>query len=150
MSKSNNAVPASIAHALLQNLRKQFPVFRDASPLAIGIDKEIIARLPETDQKVLRVAMAMHTKSTVYLRKVTKATTRLHLDGSVAEQLTDAHKTHAATVLAQRVKRNEQFQQSQREYELRVKREAEEAEAARVRTEKLSQLAAKFSRIATY
>jgi ProP effector len=145
MSKSTNAVPASIAHALRQNFRKQFPVFRDALPLAIGIDRQIVARLPDTDPKVLRVAMAMHTKSTPYLRKMTKAVTRFNLDDSAAEELNESHRSHAATVLIERIKRNEEFEKAQREYELRVKQEAEEAEAARLRAEKINQLAAKFS-----
>jgi ProP effector len=146
MRKSTNAVPASIAHALLQNLRKQFPVFNSAQPLAVGIDKQIIARLPDTDSKVLRVAMAMHTKSTPYLRKMTKAVTRFNLDGSAAEALNESHRSHAATVLAERIKRNEEFEKARREHELHVKREAEEAEAARLRAEKITQLAAKFAR----
>ena len=146
MSKSTNAVPAPIAHALLQNLRKQFAVFRDNLPLAIGIDKQIIASLPGTDSKVLRVSMSMHTKSTPYLRKMTKAATRFNLDGSAAEGLNESHRSHAATVLAERIKRNEEHEKSQREYELRAKREAEEAETARLRAEKINQLAAKFSR----
>jgi ProP effector len=146
MSKSTNAVPASIAHALLQNFRKQFPVFRDALPLAIGIDRQISARLPDTDPQVLRVAMAMHTKSNPYLRRMTKAVTRFNLDGSIAEELNETHRSHAATMLAQRIMRNEEFQKVQREHELRVKQEAKEAEAARLRAEKISQLAQRFSR----
>jgi len=146
MSKSTNAIPASIAHALLQNFRKQFPVFRDAQPLAIGIDKQIIAHLPDTDPKVLRVAMSMHTKSTPYLRKMTKAATRFNLDGSAAEELNESHRSHAAAVLAERIKRNEEFEKARREHESRVKREAEEAEAARLRAEKINQLAQRFSR----
>ena len=146
MNKSTNAVPASIAHALLQKLRKEFPVFRDTLPLAIGIDKQIVARLPDTDRRVLRVSMAMHTKSTPYLRKMAKAVTRFNLDASPAEELSDVHRIHAGTVLAQRIKRNEEFQKAQREQELRAKREAEEAEVARLQAEKINQLAAKFTR----
>lgn len=146
MNTPNNAVPATIAHALLQNLRKDFPVFHDCQPLAIGIDKQIVARLPETDRKVLRVALAMHTKSSNYLRRLSKAKTRFNLDGSAAENLAQSHVTYASTVLKERAKRKEQYQQAQRELELQAQREAEEIEAARVRAEKIGLLAAKFSR----
>lgn len=146
MNKSSNAVPASIAHALLQKLRKEFPVFRDNLPLAIGVDKQIVALLPDADRKVLRVSMSMHTKSTAYLRKMTKAPQRFNLDGSAAEALNDSHRNHAAQVLAERVRRNDESQKAQQEHELRVRREAEDAEAARLRAEKINLLAAKFSR----
>ena len=149
MNTPNNAVPATIAHALLQNLRKDFPVFHDCLPLAIGIDKQIVARLPETDRKVLRVALAMHTKSSNYLRRLSKAKTRFNLDGSAAEDLAQSHVTYASTVLKERSKRKEENQQAQRELELQTQREAEETETARVRSEKIGLLAAKFSRSGT-
>ncbi len=149
MNTPNNVVPASIAHALLQHLRKDFPVFHDCLPLAIGIDKQILARLPETDRKVLRVALAMHTKSSNYLRRLSKAKTRFNLDGSAAEDLNQSHQAYASTVLNERAKRNEANQQAQRELELQAQREAAEAEAARIRAEKIAQLAAKFSRSGT-
>lgn len=149
MNTPNNVVPASIAHALLQHLRKDFSVFHDCLPLAIGIDKQIVARLPETDRKVLRVALAMHTKSSNYLRRMAKAKNRVNLDGSAAEDLAQTHQAYASRVLQERVKRNEENQRAQRELELQAQREAAEAEAARIRAEKIGQLAAKFSRSGT-
>lgn len=146
MKTSNNAVPASIAHALLQNLRKDFPVFHDCLPLAVGIDKQIVAQSPEIDRKVLRVALAMHTKSSNYLRRLSKAKNRFNLDGSAAEDLAQSHQAYASTVLKERAKRKEENQKAQREHELLTQRAAQEAEAARIRAEKIVQLAAKFSR----
>ena len=145
-NRPSTAVPASIAQALLQILRKDFPVFRDYAPLAIGIDKQICARLPEVDKKVLRVALAMHTKSTPYLRLMSKAKNRIDLDGNVAEELTPSHQAYVAEVLKERAKRNEAFQRERRDRERQTQRDAAEAEAAEKRTAKLGQLVEKFSR----
>ena len=38
---------AQSPRALLKQLQQQFPAFRDCLPLAIGIDKQVVARLPE-------------------------------------------------------------------------------------------------------
>jgi ProP effector len=133
------ASPAQSARALLKEFQEKFEVFRDSMPLAIGIDKQLLARLPELDRKVLRIALGMHTNSSRYLRRMAKATTRVDLDGNTADEITEAHRTHAAEMLKERAKKEAEQRKAQR-----VAEEAEEA--ARKRDEKLNQLAAKFSR----
>jgi ProP effector len=133
------ASPAQSARALLKEFQEKFEVFRDSMPLAIGIDKQLLARLPELDRKVLRIALGMHTNSSRYLRRMAKATTRVDLDGNSADEITEAHRTHAAEMLKERAKKEAEQRKAQR-----VAAEAEEA--ARKRNEKLNQLAAKFSR----
>lgn len=128
---------------LLKQLEKNFAVFRDPVPLAIGIDKQIMAQLPDTERAVLRTALRMHTKSSRYLRAMAKATVRSNLDGSPADEITDIHRTHAATLLQERAKKEAE--------QRKAVRQAQEAqrkldEAAKLRAEKLNQLAAKFSR----
>ena len=91
----------------------------------------------------------MHTKSSNYLRRMAKGKKRVNLDGSAAEDLVQSHQAYASRVLKERAKRNEENQRAQRELELQAQREAAEAEAARVRAEKIAQLAAKFSRSGT-
>jgi ProP effector len=131
--------PAQSARALLKEFQEKFEVFRDSMPLAIGIDKQLLARLPELDRKVLRIALGMHTNSSRYLRRMAKATTRVDLDGNTADEITEAHRTHAAEMLKERAKKEAEQRKAQREA-------AEAEEAARIRNEKLNQLAAKFSR----
>lgn len=135
-----------IARALLKDLQTQFPVLRDALPLAIGIDKQLIARLPEINRKVLRTALGMHTNSLRYLKGIKKATVRFDIDGNPAGDVTDAQRTHAATVLDERSKKEAEQRKAQRAAaeaaEAQRKLEAE----AEKRAEKLNQLAAKFSR----
>jgi ProP effector len=133
------ASPAQSARALLKEFQEKFEVFRDSMPLAIGIDKQLLARLPELDRKVLRIALGMHTNSSRYLRRMAKATTRVDLDGNTADEITEAHRTHAAEMLKERAKKEAEQRKVQREA-------AEAEEAARKRNEKLNQLAAKFSR----
>lgn len=124
------------ARTLLKTLQESFAVLNDHAPLAIGIDKQIIARLPEINRKTLRVALNMHTNSLRYLKTMEKATHRLDLDGNNAEELSAEHRKYAADVLRERFKKNAERR--------KVQREAEEAE--RQRTEKLSQLVEKFGK----
>ena len=39
--------PGQNARALLKTLQENFPVFRECSPLVIGIDKQLLERLPD-------------------------------------------------------------------------------------------------------
>jgi hypothetical protein len=50
MNTKSKSIPVSDAQALLSTLKETFPVFLNHEPLAIGIDKQILARLPETAQ----------------------------------------------------------------------------------------------------
>ena len=62
------AAPAMSARALLKQLQQEFPAFRDCLPLAIGIDKQLLARMPGLDRKTMRAALGIHTGSMRYLR----------------------------------------------------------------------------------
>ena len=42
--------PALSARALLKQLQQEFPAFRDCLPLAIGIDRQLLARMPGLDR----------------------------------------------------------------------------------------------------
>ena len=133
------AAPAPSARSLLKQLQQQFPAFRDCLPLAIGIDKQLIARLPDVNRKVLRIALGMHTNSLRYLKAMEKATERFDLEGKVDGEVTETHRSHAAQTVRERLKK----EADQR----RAERAAQQAEEARRQSEeKLHQLAAKFSR----
>lgn len=124
------------ARALLKELQTRFDVFRSFTPLAIGIDKQLIAQMPDVSRKALRTALRSHTLSTRYLKEMDKATVRRNLDGSEAGEVTDEARTHAGDLLRERFKKQAE------------QRKAEEA-AARAeqrRQEKLNQLTAKFGR----
>ena len=135
---------------LLKKLQQEFPSFRDCLPLAIGIDKQLVARQPELPRKLLRIALGQHTNSLRYLKSLEKATHRFDLDGQQGEALTDEHRKHAATTLRERFKKEADQRRALRASEEAV-RVAEEAarvaeEAARQRADKLNQLAAKFAK----
>jgi ProP effector len=131
--------PAPSARALLKQLAQQFPAFRDCLPLAIGIDKQILAQLPGIDRKLMRAALGIHTGSQRYLRAMEKATVRFNLDGTQGAEVTDVHRKHAKDTLAERFRKEADRKKAEREAQA-----AEEA--ARRRQEKLEQLTAKFSR----
>ena len=124
------------ARALLKDLQGRFDVFRNFSPLAIGIDKQLIAQEPDLNRKALRLALRSHTMSTRYLKEMQIASARLNLDGSAAGEVTDEARTHSGELLRERFKK----QAEQR------KAEQEAAKAEQRRVEKLNQLAEKFGR----
>jgi ProP effector len=133
------ATPAPSARALLKQLQQQFPAFRDCLPLAIGIDKQLLARVPGLDRKTMRAALGIHTGSMRYLRAMEKATQRFDLDGVAGAEVTDTHRLHAKEQLQLRFKKEAERKKAEKAAEA-------EAEAARLRQEKLQQLASKFSR----
>jgi ProP effector len=129
--------------ALLKDLQIRFDVFRNFSPLAIGIDKQVFAVLPELSKKSLRLAMRSHTISTRYLKEMEKGTVRLNLDGTPADEVTDENRQHAAEQLRERFKKQAEARKAA---EAVAKAAEEEAKAEQRRTEKLNQLTEKFGR----
>lgn len=123
------------ARALLKQLQERFPVIGGSRPLAIGIDAEIIEVMPEVDRKLLRAALRMHTGSTRYLKATERGRERFNLANQAVAQLSAEHRERAAVLLKERFARQEEDEKARLE-----------AEAQARRTEKLEQLASKFSR----
>ncbi|HTN65942.1 MAG TPA: ProQ/FINO family protein [Burkholderiaceae bacterium] len=135
--------PDQSARILLKELQEKFDVFRDVQPLAIGIDKQLLASQPELPRKVLRIALRMHTNSLRYLKTMEKAAVRLNLDGTPADPVTEDHRNHASETLRERAQKHAAQRKLQRAAE-EAQRKADAAAAQHA--EKLNQLAAKFSR----
>ncbi len=135
--------PSQAARAALKQFQQEFVVFRDCMPLAIGIDKQLMTRVPGLSRRVLRMALGMHTNSLRYLKTMEKATVRFDLDGNTTDEVTDVHRTHASQILRERFKKGAEQKKAQLEA-AKAQREAEQAAA--IRAEKLNQLTAKFSR----
>lgn len=133
------APAAPTPRSLLKQLQSQFPAFRDFLPLSIGIDKQLLAAMPELNRKTMRTALGIHTGSLRYLKVMEKAKVRYDLDGKPGAEVTDTHRAHATQVLQERYKKEAERKKAEREAKA-----AEEA--ARVRADKLNQLAAKFSK----
>ncbi|WP_322403205.1 ProQ/FinO family protein [Massilia luteola] len=125
--------------ALLKHLQQQFKAFRDCLPLAIGIDKQVLARLPGLNRKTMRAALGIHTGSMRYLRAMEKATLRYDLDGNPGAEVTDTHRQHAKELLQERFKKEAERKKAERDA-------AAQAESDRKRQEKLQQLASKFAK----
>ncbi|MEW6678256.1 MAG: ProQ/FinO family protein [Pseudomonadota bacterium] len=119
-------------NALLERLQAEFAVFRDYKPLAIGIHKQLMERLPDLDKNKMRVALHSHTASTRYLKALTEGAPRLDLDGQPAGEVTAEQQSVAVQTLRDRLKKA-------------AERRKEEEEAAK-RQVKLQQLADKFSK----
>jgi ProP effector len=136
------ASPASSAdspRALLKQLQQQFAAFRNCLPLEIGVDKQLLSRLPGLNRKLMRAALGIHTGSMRYLRAMEKATVRYDLDGKPGAEVTDTHRQHAKELLQQRFKKEAERKKAERDA-------VAQQEAERKRQEKLQQLATKFSR----
>ncbi len=129
--------------ALLKDLQTRFDVFRNFSPLAIGIDKQLFAALPDLSKKAVRLAMRSHTISTRYLKEMEKGSQRFNLDGTPAGEVTDENRQHAGEQLRERFKKQGEQRKAA---EAAVKAAEAEARAEAQRLEKLQQLADKFGR----
>jgi ProP effector len=134
------AAPAADSpRALLKQLQQEFAAFRNCLPLEIGIDKQLLARMPGLNRKLMRAALGIHTGSMRYLRAMEKATVRYDLDGKPGAEVTDTHRLHAKELLQQRFKKEAERKKAERDA-------AVQQEAERKRQEKLQQLASKFSK----
>ena len=124
------------ARALLKTLQETFPVFRDYSALAIGVDKLLLTQQPDLERKVLRLALGMHTNSARYLKTMEKARHRVDLAGNIVAEVPEEHRKHASEVIRERFKKDAERRKALREAEALEKQ----------RAEKLSQLVEKFGK----
>jgi ProP effector len=135
MTSEVTTTPLHAARALLKQLEQTFPVFRTALPLVVGVDKALIARMPDVNRKALRIALSLHTNSTRYLKAMEKAQTRFDLDGNPVGEVPESHRAHASELLRER------FQK----VALQRKEQQQAEQEQRRREVKLRQLADKFS-----
>jgi ProP effector len=133
---TDKALPSQNARQLLKELQEKFPVFRDCQPLAIGIDKQLMARLPDLQRKPLRIALGIHTHSLRYLKASEKAATRVDLDGQPAGEITPEQRLHAAKLVKERLQKQAEQRKMQRQAEAQERQHAA----------KLGQLVEKFGR----
>lgn len=140
---TSTPVKPSSRNALLETISANFTVFGECRPLALGIHKAIIERMPEIDTAQLRLAMRLHTASTRYLKALQATSERFDLDGNPAGEVTAEQREVASTTLRERFKKQTDRRKVE-EHTLKAARE--EQEAQQKRQEKLAQLAARFNR----
>ena len=131
----SDSKPRDPHHAVLISLRSTFPVFQDCRPLAIGIHKAVLERIPDINPQQLRLAMRMHTSSARYLKALTNGETRFDLDGNAAGAVTPEQKEQAMDTLRER------FRKGAEQHKARLLAQRQE----QLRQEKLVKLAEKFS-----
>lgn len=131
----SDSKPRDPHHTVLISLRSTFPVFQECRPLAIGIHKGVLERIPDINPQLLRLAMRMHTASARYLKALTNGETRFDLDGDVAGTVTAEQKQQALDTLRER------FRKGAEQHKARVLAQQQEQQ----RQEKLVKLAEKFS-----
>jgi ProP effector len=117
--------------ALLDRLYQEFSVLRDYQPLAIGIHKTVMERLPEVPKIQIRTALQHHTAKTRYLKALVEGVQRLNLDANPTGAVTAEQQSKAAEMLRDRFRK------------LAERRKAELE--AQQHQEKLVQLAGKFN-----
>jgi ProP effector len=130
------------ASALIGQLGQHFAVIQDGRPLALGIHKAILARLPDLDPGQLRSAMKAHTQSTRYLKGLLATQDRFNLDGQVDGDVTNEQRQIAQATLEARFQRIAERRRAER----RAQEEAtRQARAEQERQAKLAQLVARFN-----
>jgi ProP effector len=136
------AAKSSSRNALLETLCGNFAVFRDCRPLALGIHKAVLEKMPDLDTAQLRLAMRIHTASTRYLKALQATRERFDLDGNPAGEVTGEQREVASTALRERFKKSADRRKAE---EQALKEAKQEQEAQQKRQEKLAQLAARFN-----
>ena len=141
ISSTESQTPS--ATTLLKQLQMEFPVIAEYRPLAIGIDKQLLATRPATDRKQLRVALGMHTHSVRYLKAMQEGTQRFDLQGAAAGEVSAEQRALASQALLERFKKRATEHKA-----AKVAKELAEQQqrAEQERLEKLGQLVSKFSR----
>ena len=124
--------------SVLDVLAERFAVFREAKPLAIGVHKAILERMPELTKEGVSKALRRHTTQTRYLKALAKAEHRYDLDGEEAGDVTAEQREAAAKLVQERIQKATERRKAEE-----AKRKAEEQ--AQQRQEKLQALAAKFN-----
>ena len=127
--------PRDPHHAVLISLRSTFSVFQECRPLAIGIHKAVLERIPGINPQQLRLAMRMHTASARYLKALTNGEIRFDLDGNAAGAVTPEQKEQALDTLRER------FRKGAEQHKARLLAQQQE----QLRQEKLIKLAKKFN-----
>ena len=138
--------PGQEARRLLKSLQGTHAVFKVIKPLAIGIDKQLLALDANINRKTLRLALGMHTNSFRYLKSMEKATQRFNLDGSPAGEVPEGHRKYASEILRERSKKEAERRQAEAATRKAEAEEKAAQEAEKLRTEKLNRLVQKFAR----
>ena len=138
--------PGQEARRLLKSLQGTHAVFKEIKPLAIGIDKQLLALDANINRKALRLALGIHTNSFRYLKSMEKATQRFNLDGSPAGEVPEGHRKHASEILRERSKKEAERRQAEAATRKAEAEEKAAQEAEKLRTEKLNRLVQKFAR----
>lgn len=147
MPKEGERVNAGQAgKQVLKQLKSSFAVFRKNLPLSVGIDKQILERMPDVDRKALRIALGMHTKSALYLHKIAQSEHRFDLDEKPAEALKDTHRNYARDMLKERSRKDDERRHAEKAVQEQARKEAEQQAAEQRKQDKLRQLTEKFSR----
>ena len=83
-----------------------FPVWRDAQPLAHGIEREIFQHIAKhslsASKKVVQKLLYRHTRRQRYLEGIKTGNHRYHLDGSEAGEVMGTEQEHAGRALEKR------------------------------------------------
>ena len=138
--------PGQEARRLLKSLQETHAVFKEIKPLAIGIDKQLLALDANINRKALRLALGMHTNSFRYLKSMEKATQRFNLDGSPAGEVPEGHRKYASEILRERSKKEAERRQAEAATRKAEAEEKAAQEAEKLRTETLNRLVQKFAR----
>lgn len=133
--------------ALLTWLRTHIPVFTKSLPLALRIDKALLARYPELPRKLVLSTLRLHVYTTAYLRNVKAGHPRFDLLGQIAQEMDEAHREYAKELLHQREQKHEEERKKKREALRELKEKAKkEAQETQRKQEKLSQLVERFGK----
>lgn len=90
------------AKKFLEQLKSTYPIIFNSAkplPLAIGIEKEIAKRHPESSRAIQKLALSLWTRREKYLNAVIAGENRHTLDGAVAGTIQNSEKEYSQAKL---------------------------------------------------
>lgn len=80
---------------IADHIYKKYDVFSKFKPLALGIEEELVAALPQFSPELITRVMANHCRRPKYLKSVARGGKRFNLNGKFKGEVTAEEQQHA-------------------------------------------------------
>lgn len=81
---------------IAEHIYTKYDVFAKCKPLALGIEDELVAALPQFDAELIKRVMANHCRRPKYLKAVARGGKRFNLKGKFQGEISPEEQQYAA------------------------------------------------------
>lgn len=80
---------------IAEHIYKKFDVFAKFKPLALGVEEELIAALPQFDAELIKRVMGNHCRRPKYLKSLARGGKRFDLKGKFKGEVSESEQQYA-------------------------------------------------------